>query len=1495
MSSKPAKKKEPGHRLTSALGGTPLKQVASLVTTASSLTASFEQTNGKFTIWPEWNDTEVNSEKWDAGKASKDKSGKTPAPQYFDDREGKIELPLNLKVHSWKRPHEFITNMTPVVVKQETSFDFISTNEHLFESELMRWIISEITAVWRIYNTTLTNNKLTLVDSSALAWKPWEHIYSLCKVVKGHMPLYNSYGKYVVKLYWMGCWRKIVVDDTIPFNEDNKLLLPTTSCENELWPLLLSKAIIKLASVDTIRFAKRELGEFTILHALTGWLPEVLPLQNLENAWDYLKATLPEFKLPDESPEPKPTISVEAAKDSKPSDVTPEVAVVKPPETSKPQEKTVKGPPIPLIPEMIVYASYSPIKLTEKFTMLGQMADSSEKLRQYGLSHIYNHPVLVTRTRSCPLVAPPKPPPIPRWKLIRPKKEINITDEPKEPVVKKPEEFLEITTPFLNYRINPIPMPSEIHVVSTASKKGSKVAPGLTSVNEIEENLDPSNGDLQENRRLSVADSIKENAISDDQHLENAQDHIDENVPHEVHVGDESSPLTNGIEKPPEEKTLDVKPLSKETWMDFADFCKCFQTLYVFHKPNTYTYTQQKSDFKTQSRIPAYYLFVDNLKPTKILVSYSALVHWGDSVVHVRDSASPRASLYVDEYSWKTLLMGDVALRIRTDLTKAAMINLEPGRHVLRFLPKSPLGHHIQLCSTVPFVFGDEETIVPHLDKESFRFKEQSSIIVKAIMKLIQNFIDEEEIPKATKELQITLIPKQIPSSNVFTTKEHLKVFNQALWNLMAEANGKKVTLDLVLAFRALTLDFSSLPATSSQVPTPEVPASWQNRDVTSLEEAAATKLQACWRGIYIRRHWQARKPGNKENTIVKGTLQKLLAQLGPNAEQLGASLLRYMFKNSQASSELYPCYGEEKHRISFVDYTISNIEQPPNMWFVIFREVFYVSEDMFLLPTFYTTLPVCGFHVIDNDTLEEVPMVFGKIPPRVYTKNTKGYTIMAEGHTDDLPVVAGKFKLRLIGSVNSLPKLSRDTVNGSYTMKEIRDFYIPNKNNIIFRQTVKAAIDHFATVQVQTSKPDVQFKVQILDYEKEVASAIGRGDVMIPSFCFLPNERPPSSYSSKSQLTKKGRNSSSGASVKNSKSSLKSGSTSEAPIIIEESESTVVKTPPEHKYIIQATVLNDSWPLTESQELFVQGLREIEKREMRVFTHLYENSTSDTQISSESTKSASTPKLSRKSKEKLSPDKSSRPESQAQLVNPIDLNKPIWILQTVSDTNEADTLEIKKDTERKDQIKAMKLAWEAAEPGRALKAMQSRLRYINERLRDGTASLLPEPEVGQDSNGETTSTTAVTEPPQITSIDEISRVVFHPIDWTPYIRKTRSEPVFLDEAMKQERAIKRAEEFEKARLFKEQLKRQREEDRIARQLLKERVMQMYEDLQLKLDKDREKYLNAREAYRLKILEAQRIKEQEALAAQEAAVAEKAAQAKASPPAKRKSAKNLKK
>uniref|UniRef100_A0A8P4G3B3 Androglobin n=1 Tax=Dicentrarchus labrax TaxID=13489 RepID=A0A8P4G3B3_DICLA len=126
-------------------------EAASLVATSSESLGSAWRC--KFPIWPEWNDAEVNKEKWDSSKGAED--GKTKSPN--------------------------AVNLEYKIINTINSF-------------LMRWIISEIYIVWALHNCTATEQDV---------WRPWEHVYSLCKVVKGHVPLYNNYGKYMVRLYWM--------------------------------------------------------------------------------------------------------------------------------------------------------------------------------------------------------------------------------------------------------------------------------------------------------------------------------------------------------------------------------------------------------------------------------------------------------------------------------------------------------------------------------------------------------------------------------------------------------------------------------------------------------------------------------------------------------------------------------------------------------------------------------------------------------------------------------------------------------------------------------------------------------------------------------------------------------------------------------------------------------------------------------------------------------------------------------------------------------------------------------------------------------------------------------------------------------------------------------------------------------------------------------------------------------------------------------------------
>ncbi|XP_064342674.1 androglobin [Camelus dromedarius] len=1410
MTSKQTRKKEV-HRINSAHGSDKSKDQYVF---GSNVQPS-EQKKGRFPIWPEWSEADINAEKWDAGKGGKekDKTGKSPVLHFFEDPEGKIELPPSLKIYSWKRPQDFLINQAPVVVKNEILFDLFSANEHLICSELMRWIISEIYAVWKIFNRGALNSyfKRTSGEPPLLTWKPWEHIYSLCKAVKGHMPLFNSYGKYVVKLYWMGCWRKITIDDFLPFDEENNLLLPATTYEFELWPMLLSKAIIKLANVDIHVAERRELGEFMVIHALTGWLPEVISLHPgyMDKVWELLKEILPEFKLSDESSsenkiteidaklkeqgkdvkdgkevkdgkdgkEFKPEGSTTTLKLSEKSDrVLKEKADARDPgkkrsrdgEKEREKEKfkwslhgsrpssDVQYSLQSLLdcssampsPQMVVYATFTPLYLFErKIFLLKKMADSAEKLREYGLSHICSHPLLVTRTRSCPLIAPPKPPPVPSWKLLRQKKETVITDEAQETVIKKPEQFLEISSPFLNYRMTPFTIPTETHFVRSFIKKGVLPGSGLSPLTENDESSVYNQVDLNQSTGTASQGHVASQAV------------LGKDEPSDCGLNDTAHPaegislerdlfsqITATQDKSQEELTTVNNSVCKEIWLDFEDFYIGFQNICIFHKPSSYCFNFQKTEFKFSDERMSYYLFVDSLKPIELLVCFSALVRWGESGALTKDSPPIEPGLLTAEtVSWKSLRPRDLVVKIHTYATKAAVVRLPVGRHMLLFTASSPVGHSIHICSMGTFVVGDEDVVLPSFEPESYRFTEQSLTILKAVGHVIANFKDKGRLSAALKDLQTAHYP--IPLQDKELTAQHFRVFHVSLWRLMKKAQIAKLPPNLKFAFRAMVLDLDLIDSSLEEASLEEwvdikynVPTS--DKDYFSEEIAAAIKIQAMWRGTYVRLLMKARTPDTKENISVADTLQKVWAVLEQNIEHYAISLLRLMFKSKCRSMESYPCYQDEDTKIAFTDYIVTYADQPPNTWFIVFRETFLVPQDMILVPKVYTTLPVCMLHVVNNDTMEQVPKVFQKVVPYLYTKNKKGYTFVAEAYTGDMYMPSSRWKLRLIGSYHPLPFLCRDPPCNTFAIKEIRDYYIPNDKKIVFRYSLKVALPHPVTIQVRMSKPDAFIKLQILENEEVIVSATGKGQAIIPAINCLGVEKALSSQSSKQILLshaapkkepefyiKKKSAQGSQKYYKRLGSAIDTGQ----PIVDE--ETTCVPTTEEnmstsqqvYKYVIQCSVLYNSWPLTESQLMFVQALKDLEKNDSKAHGEKHEElitlGSPDSHTISEGQKSSGTSRITRKGKEKSSEKEKTAKEKQAPRFEPQmstahpqpeDPNKPYWILRLVTEHNEADFFEVKKDTERADEIRAMKQAWEMTEPGRSIKAAQARLHYLS-------------------------------------------------------------------------------------------------------------------------------------------------------------------------------------
>ena len=81
----------------------------------------------------------------------------------------------------------------------------------------------------------------------------------------------------------MGKYRKIEVDDLIPCSRYDELLVPKSQNYEELWPVIISKAILKLYSYkfkSTNKSMYEEVGDISIIHCLTGYIGEKLSFQN---------------------------------------------------------------------------------------------------------------------------------------------------------------------------------------------------------------------------------------------------------------------------------------------------------------------------------------------------------------------------------------------------------------------------------------------------------------------------------------------------------------------------------------------------------------------------------------------------------------------------------------------------------------------------------------------------------------------------------------------------------------------------------------------------------------------------------------------------------------------------------------------------------------------------------------------------------------------------------------------------------------------------------------------------------------------------------------------------------------------------------------------------------------------------------------------------------------------------------------------------------------
>jgi len=177
-------------------------------------------------------------------------------PEPFKDPDGVLKLSASQKKHfyKWARPNQFandpcmISLISPYCIQQSVIEDcsFVSSLciAASYERRFRKRLITNI-----IYPQN-----------------------------RQGQPIYNPCGKYMVKLWYNGVARKVIVDDRFPVDKAMKPLCSNSSNPNELWVSIIEKAYMKLNGGYEFDGSNSGIDLFS----LTGWIPESFHVRKTE-------------------------------------------------------------------------------------------------------------------------------------------------------------------------------------------------------------------------------------------------------------------------------------------------------------------------------------------------------------------------------------------------------------------------------------------------------------------------------------------------------------------------------------------------------------------------------------------------------------------------------------------------------------------------------------------------------------------------------------------------------------------------------------------------------------------------------------------------------------------------------------------------------------------------------------------------------------------------------------------------------------------------------------------------------------------------------------------------------------------------------------------------------------------------------------------------------------------------------------------------------------